>query len=75
MNPSFSVNRPAVCLLARNGGCLVRTMEGMTSRRMLDYSANAVTEEQVMAANARLNAVEQYDAEQQVGKSPRHCWD
>lgn len=50
-------------------------MEGMTSRRMLDYSANAVTEEQVMAANARLNAVEQYDAEQQVGKSARHCWD
>lgn len=34
-----------------------RTMGGMTLMRVLDYNADAVTEEQVLAVNARLNAV------------------
>lgn len=34
-----------------------RTMGGMTLMRVLDYNEGAVTEEQVLAVNARLNAV------------------
>lgn len=35
-----------------------RTMGGMTLMRILDYNADTVTEDQVMAVNARLNTVD-----------------
>ena len=35
-----------------------RTMGGMTLMRILDYNADAVSEEQALAVNARLNRVE-----------------